>query len=468
MTIHVLDVLNLSNGRNLDADSGIRLKHEFLRHVLRQRSDLFFHLIVSHKLPEWFTQGFSERIRLIPLDLVTRQRGGAFSFNPEELAELIDLRNYEIDLVWLNQPELVNAYLFLLNRAHFLDVHSFCYVHWMDWKRWGSVRNRRNEAGNLASLGGMLASRLIGCNSQFGRQKILMTAKPWLSESAYKGLEERLIPLYPGIDASEIKSVRNSKPRDKVKTLVFPYRALRYTGFPYLLNHLQKLWHRRQDFRLLLTDPSQSRAIQRLGTRLPFIEILALSRSEYLKVLWEADIVLGMHNGWNQWSLAAVEALACECIPLFSSETFFPEMLENCCTKEEWLDVRRLFLYYRSEFANRLSDLLDDDGEARRLAAKLARRARSFYGWDQRARVWSQCLDLVDSAIPPVTKKSRTAAALVRHVVRCNGCGKAELLRAMEWHIRTRQVPWSRYRKHLRANVQDQVDAKGRTIYHPS
>jgi glycosyltransferase involved in cell wall biosynthesis len=467
MPIHILEVINLSNGRNLDADSGLRLKREFLRQALRQRPDLFFHLVVARDLPAWFTRDLPGRVRLIPWDLVTHQRGGAFQFNPKELAELIDLRNYEIDLVWLNQPELVNAYLFLLNRAHFLDVHSFCYVHWMDWRRWGSVRNRRNEAGNLAAIGGMLASRLIGCNSEFGRQKILQSVKPWLSQDAFKGLEERLLPLYPGIDARDIRSARTSKPRGKVKTLVFPYRALRYTGFPYLLGHMRKLWQRRRDFRLLLTDPSQSRAIQRLGERLPFIEVLTLSRSEYLRVLWEADIVLGTHNGWNQWSLAAVEALACECMPLFSSEAFFPEMLRNCCADDEWPLVRRLFLFYRSEFAERLSDLLDDDGEARGLTARLARRARTFYGWEQRARAWSICLDLVDAAVPPVTARSKTAAELVRHVARCGGCGKAELLRAMQWHIRTRQVPWSRYRKHLRANVADRVDAAGRTLYAP-
>jgi glycosyltransferase involved in cell wall biosynthesis len=314
----------------------------------------------------------------------------------------------------------------------------------------------------------MLASRLVGCNSEFGRQKILQAAKPWLSEGAQKVLEERLVPLYPGIDARDVRSVRTSKPRGKVKTLVFPYRALRYTGFPYLLGHMKKLWQRRRDFRLLLTDPSQSRAIQRLGERLPFIEVLSLSRSEYLQVLWEADIVLGMHNGWNQWSLAAVEAMACECMPLFSSEAFFPEMLRNCCADHEWSLVRGKFLYYRSEFVERLSDLLDDDGEARALAARLARRARSFYGWEKRAQAWSTCLDLVDASIPPVTARSKTAVALVRHVAHCGGCGKAELLRAMKWHVRTRQIPWSRYRKHLRANVADQVDAKGRTRYTPS
>jgi glycosyltransferase involved in cell wall biosynthesis len=467
MPIHILDVVNLSNGRNLDADSGLRLKHEFLRHSLRQRPDLFFHLVVARDLPEWFTCHLPGRVRLIHTDLVTRQRGGAFQFDPEVLAELIDLRHYEIDLVWLNQPELVNAYLFLLNRAHFLDVHSFCYVHWMDWRRWGNVRNRRNEAGNLAAIGGMLASRLVGCNSEFGRQKILKAAKPWLSDEAHKGLEDRLIPLYPGVDARALRSARTSKVSGKVKTLVFPYRALRYTGFPYLVGHLRKLWQRRRDFRLLLTDPSHCHAIQRLGERLPFVEVLDLSRPEYLRVLWEADIVLGMHNGWNQWSLAAVEALAYNCMPLFSSEAFFPEMLRNCCADDEWPLVRRLFLFYRSEFTERLSDLLDDDGEARMLTARLARRARTFYAWEQRIQAWSRCLDLVDAAVPSVTARSKTADELVRHVTRSGGCGKADLLRAMQWHIRTRQVPWSRYRKHLRANVADNIDADGRAIYAP-
>jgi hypothetical protein len=197
------------------------------------------------------------------------------------------------------------------------------------------------------------------------------------------------------------------------------------------------------------------------------VEVLTLSRAEYLRVLWEADIVIGMHNGWNQWSLAAAESLACECMPLFSSEAFFPEMLRNCCTEEDWPLARRHFLFYRGQFADRLCRLLDDDGEARELAVRIARRARTFYGWERLARPWIECLDLVDQAVPPVTERSKAAAAFVRHVQQCGGCGKAELLKTRGWHVRARQIPWSRYRQHLRANVTDEVDGDGRTIYVP-
>jgi hypothetical protein len=459
MAIRVLDVLNFSNRRNPQADSGIQLKKELISAILRKRDDFFFYLLIPEELLTSFELSLRHpNVHLIPIHYVSRQQGGAFHFNVHELTSILDFRCIDVDLLFVNQPELTAPLLDLFNKIHFFDIHSFGYIHWMDWKRADNIKNRWNQPTNLSILTSILLSTITGCNSRYGKERIMSEASAWFNQAALEDMDSKLVPLWPGVNSREIMRARTNE-RFPVKTIIFPFRTQKYTGFKSLLEvHLANLWKRRKDFRLLLTNPSDYDYVKTYPQRFPFVEVERFSRDEYLRALWKSDIVVGCHNGSNQWSLAAVEAIAAECIPLLNKSSFFPEMVMEALPEGQQDDTLQRYFYYRSTFAEQLNALLNNLEEERQLVKRLSRRFRHFYDWDNRISDWIRCFDLADAAAPEITAQSK-AIQKIEALIKINGrCSKEAILQHMKWHPKSRQISWTKYRKYLRrVTIEDPI-----------
>jgi hypothetical protein len=451
MAIRVLDILNYSNRGNPLADSGVRLKKELISAILRHRSDFFFYLLVpSELLPAFEPEFRGKNVLLIPATFMSRQQGGAFHFNVPEITSLLDFKQIDVDLLFVNQPELTAPLLDLFNKVHFFDVHSFGCIHWMDWKKSDNVKNRWNQPANLSILSSILLSAITGCNSQYGKTRILKEASRWFNSTALEIMDRKLVPLWPGINTRDVIAARTSE-RFPVKTIIFPFRAQKYTGFKSLVEvHMANLWKRRKDFRLLLTNPSDYDYVKKYHGRFPFIEVCRLSRKDYLETLWKADIVVGCHNGSNQWSLAAVEAIAAECVPLLNQTSFFPEMILAATTKREEQTLLRKYVYYRGTFTKKLEALLDNLEEERAQIKSLSRKFRRFYNWDERVKDWIRCFELADAAAPQITERSKAIREIEALLKRNGKCTKESILRHLNWHPKSRQISWTKYRKYLR------------------
>jgi hypothetical protein len=450
MAIRVLDILNFSNRRNPQADSGAQLKKELISTILRKRQDYYFYILIPSELLATFECEFNDKnVCLIPTNIVPRQQGGAFHFNVRELASLLDFKQIDVDLLFVNQPELTAPLLDYFNKVHFFDIHSFGYIHWMDWKRVDRIKNRWNQPANLNILTSILLSAVTGCNSRYGKERILQEAAVWLNSTALELIDKKLIPLWPGINCQDIMSAKTDE-RFPIKTLIFPFRTQKYTGFKSLVEvHLANLWEKRKDFRLLLTNPSDYDYVKNYPRRFPFIEVCRFNRKDYLEALWKADIVVGCHNGSNQWSLAAVEAVAAECIPLFNKSSFYPEMILEAAPELKQESLQR-HLYYRGNFAEKIEALLDNLETERRQVKLLSRKFRQFYDWDNRVEDWIRCLDFADAASPEITERSR-AIREIEALLKQNGrCSKEAILQHMNWHPKSRQISWTKYRKYLR------------------
>jgi len=465
VTTRILDLINFSNLRNPDADSGVRLQKELISAVLRRKPDFFFYLLAPAELQASLSSYFQgKRVQVIPYGGLTRQQGGAYHFDPKELSLLLDLRQIDIDVLFLNQPELTPAFLDYFNKVHFFDIHSLGYIHWMDWKRSDNAKNRWNIPGNLMVLTSILVSTATGCNSLYGKSRILREAKRWFRDDAINEMDRKLIPLYPGVQSREILRAR-SPARNKVKTIVFPFRAQKYTGFKSLIEiHLRQLWKTRRDFRLLLTNPSNYDYVKKYPERFPFVQVLRLDRQEYLKMLWKADIVVGCHTGANQWSLAVVEAMAAECIPLLNRSSFFREMLAPVIPAGKSASVFAKYTYFRGTFRKQLEALLNNLPDERRRFRPFASRIRAFYDWDSRVDGWIKCFETVDAACTSVTAKSKVVRRMVQFICDQERCSKAQILRYLQWHPKSRQIPWSRYRKYLRNRFLEDVTSPGVTF----
>lgn len=453
--MRILSVLNFSNWRNPAADSGVRLQSELLRAVARKRSDCFFYLLIPKELECEIAQDFTEsNVQLIPTTSISRQQGGAHHLDLRELETLLNLRRIDIDVLFINQPELTAGLLEFFNKVHFFDLHSFNYVHWMDWRRNDTVKNRWNLPGNLALLTSVLLSEVTGCNSVYGKSKIIKEAKRWFNEPTVAEIERKLVPVHPGIDVAEICSCKVRK-RHRVKTIIYPFRALKYTGFRAFIDHMSALWQKRQDFRVIVTNPSNYDYIKKVSDRLPFVEVAQFDRARYLQELWMADIVVACHTGASQWSLAAAEALAAECVPLFNSESFLGELMSAALPTGLPQAISDRYFYYRSEFPKRLEYLLDNLDAERKLVRPLAAQIRDYYDWDSRVDDWIRCLEQVDR-VSPALRGRTDASHRIDAILSAHGSvSKEDLMRQLGWHIKSRHISWTRYRKYLRANYVD-------------
>ncbi len=450
--MRILSVLNFSNWRNPAADSGIRLQNELLRAVARKRSDYFFYLLIPKELEHEIARDFDEtNVKLIPTTSISRQQGGAHHFDLRELDTLLDLRRIDIDVLFINQPELTAGLLDFFNKVHFFDLHSFNYIHWMDWHRSDKIKNRWNLPGNLTLLASVLLSEVTGCNSAYGKSRIIKEAARWFNDSAVAQIERKLAPLHPGIDVAEICAAR-IRSRHPLKTIIYPFRALKYTGFRAFIDHLAALWEKRQDFRVIVTNPSEYDYIKRLPQRLPFIEVGQFDRAQYLRELWKADIVVACHNGASQWSLAATEALAAECIPLFNSESFLGELLSAALPAGlQPADSNRYF-YYRAEFPRRLEYLLDNLDVERKMIRPISAQIRAYYDWDRRVEDWIPCFEAADQASPELRGQTDASRRIDLILATSGSIPKEDLMRELDWHVKSRHISWTRYRKYLRAN----------------
>jgi hypothetical protein len=123
-----------------------------------------------------------------------------------------------IDVLFLNQPELTAAFLDLFNKIHFFDIHSFGYIHWMDWKRADNVKNRWNQPANLNLLTSVLLSAVTGCNSHYGKQQILREAAAGFNSATLERIDSKLIPLcLVKIGRSYAKTERFSQHRIRLR-----------------------------------------------------------------------------------------------------------------------------------------------------------------------------------------------------------------------------------------------------------
>jgi hypothetical protein len=451
MAIRVLNVLNFSNRRNPAGDSGIRLQKELIEFFHRKRPDFFFYLLIPREMESDLKLLFNTRnVQLIPSSCVSRQQGGAYHFDVQELRGLFDLSNVDFDLLFINQPELTPAFLHYFNKVHFFDISSVGYVHWMDWRRYDNVKNRWNIPSNLAVLTSILLSEATGCNSEYGKRRIIEQAARLFNDTAVKEIERKLIPMHPGVNVGEILSARVPQ-QNGLKTLIAPYRTQKYTGFKSLVEvHLARLWRQRKDFQLVLTNPSAYDYVRHYPDRYPFVKVHDFSRKEYLRALWEADIVVGCHPGASQWSLAVVEALAADCIPLLNQEGFLKEMLLDALPEAKREEALERYFYYRGNFDRKVNRLLDDIGRERTRSKEIGKCVRRVYDWENRIEDWIRVFERADNASDELRGATPVSRKLDNLLRTSTACSKNMILRSLDWHPKSRYISWTRYRKYLR------------------
>src|SRR5947209_2715067 len=112
MALRVLTQVNYSAGENAEGDSGLRFTAALLRQLVRADTELHFYVLTPERDADvWADALTGPRITLVPLALQPRLHGGDFQFDPRALYERFDFRKFDVDVLFLNQPETAPAFL---------------------------------------------------------------------------------------------------------------------------------------------------------------------------------------------------------------------------------------------------------------------------------------------------------------------------------------------------------------------
>ncbi|MER2266094.1 glycosyltransferase family protein [Methylobacterium oxalidis] len=462
MALRVLTQVNYSAGENAEGDSGLAFTADLLRALVQADGDLHFYVLVPERdAPSWTGALDEERITCIPFPLQPRLHGGDFQFDPSELYKRFDFRRYDVDVLFLNQPETAPAFLQFLNRHTFHNVPAVGYVHWFDTRRPSTPKQTLHHPALLATLAGLGSVSLCGCNSEYGRQQILASARNWFNDAFVERLDRRIRILPPAVDVRGLATVRRERQGDAPVRILMNHRLLKYTGVRTLLTStLPRLWQERQDFHVHCTNPSKVRLPGAL-TDAPWLTVETLPRVRYREALCASDVVLAPHRS-THWSISTLEAVCAGCVPLMNVESFFPEMFERILSglaPSVRTHVRTRWFFFRGEVHNRLRDLLDGLSEEQEVAQEVARRAREVYGWEAWTGTWLEFFRAAESDTPLMPERNPSFRRIKDMLERQGEISKEAILRELEWAPKQRALSWTSFRKSIQTLAPDDASS---------
>jgi hypothetical protein len=452
MAFRILTSVNYSAGENPEGDSGLVFTTKLITTLVANDPEMHFYVLVPQTHVQiWSAALIHPRVTPIPIPMLPRLHGGDFHFDPAELYRRFDFRRYDVDVLFLNQPELVPAFLQFFNRQTFHNVPAVSYVHWFDTRRPSTPKQVHHRPALLAALSGMCMSATVGCNSVYGRERILAQASEWFNAESLAQLARRLVVLPPGVDVPELLKARRPRSAGPLRLLI-NHRLLKYTGVRGLIaDALPQLWTERQDFEVHATNPSQVRLPGTL-TQVRWLRVETLTRQRYLETLWNSDIVVAPHRA-THWSMSTIEAICAERVVLMNKESFFHEMMRPLLAglaAEKRRHIEERWFYFRGNLVARLSQLLDNIDEERQLGRDLGQRARQIYDWRCWNSRWCELLYAADSLTPKMSERNPSMQKILRMLQREGPLPKEEILRRLRWAPKQRTLAWTSFRKQLR------------------
>jgi glycosyltransferase involved in cell wall biosynthesis len=466
MTIRILTQLNFSAGENPQGDSGIRFTSRLIREIQATSDRYFFYVLAPEGACSVLRDYLDcDRVLIIPMQMPSRLHGGDFAFDPTALYKNFDFRRFDVDLLFLNQPEMVAPYSNFLNRQMFHLVPTLTYVHWFDTRRPATPKHRTHHPALLASLAGMVGSTTVACNSEYGRSIIMACARNWLSADLANALDQKLKILPPLFSAGAVRAGRRQVQRSEAirprAMLLVNHRVLKYTGVRQLIDvALPRLWEQRQDFRVIITNPSRAR-LPREMTRTPWAINGTLGEKDYFARLWDADIVLAPHRAAH-WSISTLEAVASGCLPICNKESFFGEMFAPVLarlTRAERAIFEDYCLFFRGNLIGKIGRAIDDLEKLAEFRHKLGRHTRAVYDWPLRIGEWIETIEAIYKTVPQMPETNPTMQRILAQLESRGELTKAELLRWLGWSPKDRTLSWTAFRKTLRGHVADDPES---------
>lgn len=345
MKLKIFSYLNVSNPSNLEADSGYIFQKILFGALIKIYPDLEIIFVCPSNTPF-----IDSRVRHIFIDdgylnKYSVRFNFAWNFFMRNASLLAD-----VDYAIINQSELTSnfrAYFSVINNTKVKIITYFHYLPIDGLPINGRVQFTENM--NHAYLAKTIFSRQMEALSQadycitcskYAIQFIKLNAEI-LNKEFGEAIESKFINIAPPISMEEVDSSYCAK-RFRKKTFIYNHRLYSHYGTEIIFNWLSEIYDEKQNFSVLVTDPTGKRSKERdvLDTSVkrlyqwikekPFVRIERIkSHQEYYKTLWSCHAGLGLLKPSALWSMSSVDVLACAKPLIAPNYACFPEMLNN-------------------------------------------------------------------------------------------------------------------------------------------
>ena len=428
-TYQILCMPNITNSRNLSADSYVLVMENIIKELNKARNDLFFHLPITKFCPQLDFPNTKQYIFKIP-SFPNAMRS---SYNFYQWNEVLNAKKIEMDVIWSHLPEQTTNIKNHCHNIYSQDIPVIGYSHWIENSEFAPNWKTTFYHNNIT---GMLQMDKCGLNTQTQIDALLEEAAEHYSQKTIDKLRDIMIPLYLGIEQDKIsKSVKT----DTDKVIVFNHRTKEYRGWKRFIKIIKELRSQRQDFKVFcsMIDPTGIQMLKKTFDDMSFFDFDGPSdREAYIAKLENCRV--GFHGG-TRWAMSSQDGL-CKGIPYVyeigkeTEELFGNQMETGFKTTEEAV---KLF--------NRMLDANDWRNQQAQLALN---HCSNVHTWSNRIIPFNNMIsEAIEKQLSDVIQSGEKKDDIVNFVKRNKMVDTQQMSDYLGWG---KQIGLRRYRNYLR------------------
>lgn len=337
--MRVLCCLNISASKNIVCDSGLIQTVQMMDGILKKRQDYHFYLMI----PDWvdYVQWDSlrakypilnsEYVSTIRVPLTKIRRMTPYDFRFKEMEKLINFWETDYDVVWNCLPEYTNNLSQLLCRNTDLgwghtNIPIINRWHWVMANDYVAIPDSRIE---FRQVEGYMFAQYNTVLCSYNEEMVRKMVNKW-----FPNVKVETSTIYNGVDYNNIQSCNTGVKASKIR-LLFPNRLQTFKNPMFMLESLIKLRETRQDFELILTDPTadfstnnplkNGKLIDIINDNSDWIKVIKVSGKEYFELIHTCDVVINTSD-YETWGVCQTEALCCGKNIVVPSGLTFEEM----------------------------------------------------------------------------------------------------------------------------------------------
>ena len=425
----ILCMPNITNSRNLSADSYVLVMENIIKELNKVRNDLFFHLPITEFCPQLDFPNTKQYIFKIP-SFPNAMRS---SYNFYQWNEVLNAKKIEMDVIWSHLPEQTTNIKNHCHNIYSQDTPVIGYSHWIENSEFAPNWKTTFYHNNIT---GMLQMDKCGLNTQTQIDALLEEAAEHYSQKTIDKLRDIMIPLYLGIEQDKIsKSVKT----DTDKVIVFNHRTKEYRGWKRFIKIIKELRSQRQDFKVFcsMIDPTGIQMLKKTFDDMSFFDFDGPSdREAYIAKLENCRV--GFHGG-TRWAMSSQDGL-CKGIPYVyeigkeTEELFGNQMETGFKTTEEAV---KLF--------NRMLDVNDWRNQQAQLALN---HCSNVHTWSNRIIPFNNMIsEAIEKQLSDVIQSGEKKDDIVNFVKRNKMVDTQQMSDYLGWG---KQIGFRRYRNYLR------------------
>ena len=409
---------NFTYRRDLEKDSFVEVLRRLIPYLSKRKS-IHFTILVPQNIESIDYPNVEQRLYNFPTyPNLMRQH-----FDTDEFLSHIDWRRNDFDVIYSHLPEHTSQIANTLYNFTNINADIVGYSHWFEVEE-NSSQKKYNIDFPITSFNqqilGTLFMKEMGVNSNWLKQKILKDASKNFSKEIIEKLDKIIQPHYLGVDRIKTRKAY------KDKTIVFNHRGNEYTGVNWFVKTMDKLWEKRQDFKVYttLTDIDKE-----------WNERVDLSnRDDYMDFLSNVKFGVGCFERYSAWSISTTDGLS----------VGVPYLLPRDLCYEEMLNDKNYPYFYkgRDEFATKVEEMLDTETlyDTSHIVKEME--------WDSRFDKWFNGWKFFDEI--PYVKETDILKKITKFIRTQGSTTKREIMEYNgNWGMR---VKFNTYRSALRNN----------------